>query len=107
MFVLFELQDKHGRRKKGWAVTGTLKGVRLDAEGGGAFLDDERITVTELTETPGAPKVTEDGRDANSLVAPINSKVSHDIKFPALFMMPIACVCWESTQLALCMSLRM
>lgn len=84
MFILSELQDKHGRRKKGWAVTGTLKGVRLDAEGGGAFLDDEKVVLTELTETPGAPKVTEEGRDAN---AQVNSKVSWVEILSASFMM--------------------
>jgi len=90
VFVLFELQDKHGRRKKGWAVTGTLKGVRLDAEGGGASLDDEKITLTELPETSGAPKGTVDGRDAN--VVDNSRKVSHDIHFPTPFMMSSACV---------------
>jgi len=84
VYDLSELQDKHGRRKKGWAVTGTLKGVRLDAEGGGASLDDEKITLTELTETPGAPKVIEEERDANP---PVNGKkVSRDEILYASFM---------------------
>ena len=88
-FHLSELQDKHGRRKKGWAVAGALKGVRLDAEGGGASLDDEKISLTELTETPG---VTEDWRDAN--VSDINSKkVSSDEIIFASFMVSYIRVC--------------
>lgn len=40
-----ELQDKQGRKRKGWNVGSNLKGVRLDAEGGGASLDEEKLSV--------------------------------------------------------------
>ncbi|KAG0597031.1 hypothetical protein M758_UG305700 [Ceratodon purpureus] len=64
--------DKHGRRKRGWAVTGSLKGVRLDAEGGGASLDDEKIILLENSETPGASTVYE--REINVPATLSNSK---------------------------------
>ncbi|KAG0572907.1 hypothetical protein KC19_VG134100 [Ceratodon purpureus] len=66
--------DKHGRRKRGWAVTGSLKGVRLDAEG--ASLDDEKIILPESSELHGASSV--DGREANVAAALSNSKRKHN-----------------------------
>jgi hypothetical protein len=50
--------DKKGRRRKGWAVAGGLKGVRLDAEGG-ASLDDEILAApVEVMNNGGDTSVT-------------------------------------------------
>lgn len=52
---LLKSQDKHGKRKKGWAVGGSLKGVRLDAEGGGASLDNEKLVPVDIVDNGGPP----------------------------------------------------
>lgn len=53
--ILLNSQDKHGKRKKGWAVGGSLKGVRLDAEGGGASLDNEKVVPVDIVDNGGPP----------------------------------------------------
>lgn len=55
MLYPFKSQDKHGKRKKGWAVGGSLKGVRLDAEGGGASLDNEKLVPVDIVDNGGPP----------------------------------------------------
>lgn len=57
----------------------------MDAEGGGASLDEEKL-LTELTEAPGASKVIEDGVDTNAPVTN-SKKVSRDEILIFLFML--------------------
>jgi hypothetical protein len=71
-------------------VTGALKGVRLDAEGGAASLDDEKTILAEISEMRGESTV--DGPEANISATLANSKkVSHDGVFSALLILSFAC----------------